>query len=146
MLTALLSSACSTSREVSSLSTSSRTVEGVELRDSVRVERLIEQDTLKETTTITVQTNDKGDTLSVVQITERDRIRDRANMRDQKVEVKVEHDTVFIATRDSVSSTMFHGSTSSGRASPFVTGVKWLVALVCSIIVLLIIIRFVWRK
>lgn len=116
------------------------------MRDSVRVERLVEQDTLKETTTIIVQTNDKGDTLRMVQVTERDRIRDRANMRDQKVEVKVEHDTVYVATRDSVSSSRFHGSSGSSRASPFVTGVKWLVVLVCSIIMLLIIIRFVWRK
>ena len=43
------------------------------MRDSSAVERVEVLDTLKEVTTITIDRNDKGDTLKVVQITDRTR-------------------------------------------------------------------------
>ena len=51
-------------------------LESVEKVDSVKVEQ---QDTLREITTITIDRNDKGDTLKVVQVTDRERVRSRIN-------------------------------------------------------------------
>lgn len=143
MLTALLSSACSTSRQVSRASLEQRTSEqlNTEARDSVRLEL---RDSVMETKTITITKNEAGDTLRLSVVTERDRIRDRAQERSKEVEIRVVRDTVFIEKRDSVSTTTNQTNGTNSRASPFVTGVKWLVVLVCSIIVLLIIIRFAW--
>ena len=145
MLTALLSSACSTSRQVSRASLEQRTSEqlNTEARDSVRLEL---RDSVMETKTITITKNEAGDTLRLSVVTERDRIRDRAQERSKEVEIRVVRDTVFIEKRDSVSTITNQTNGTNSRASPFVTGVKWLVVLVCSIIVLLIIIRFAWRK
>ena len=114
-----------------------------EARDSVRLEL---RDSVMETKTITITKNEAGDTLRLSVVTERDRIRNRAQERSKEVEIRVVKDTVFIEKRDSVSTTTNHTNGTNSRASPFVTGVKWLVALLCSIIVLLIIIRFAWRK
>lgn len=41
-------------------------------------------DTIREVTTITVQTNETGDTVKVVQITDRDRARAREAVRDKE--------------------------------------------------------------
>ena len=58
-------------------------------------------DTLKEVTTITIDRNDKGDTLKVVQITDRTRARNRDNVVAQKVKIVERIDTVYIQ-KDSV--------------------------------------------
>ena len=58
-------------------------------------------DTIREVTTITVQTNDVGDTLKVVQITDRDRARNREAVRDKEERMVVRTDTVYIEKRDS---------------------------------------------
>ena len=71
------------------------------MRDSSAVERVEVLDTLKEVTTITIDRNDKGDTLKVVQITDRTRARNRDNVVAQKVKVIECIDTVYIQ-KDSV--------------------------------------------
>lgn len=71
----------------------------VTARDSVVVEL---RDTLVETTTITIDRNEVGDTLKVVQVTDRERVRSRADVRSKKEEVRVVRDTVYVAVRDSV--------------------------------------------
>ena len=78
-------------------------VESSGLRDSSRVEREVVAvyDTIMETTTIHIQTNEAGDTLKVAQVTERDRIRDRAQVKDQHERVVMKTDTVYVAIRDS---------------------------------------------
>ena len=76
-------------------------VESVEFRDSLNVERVELKDTLREVTTITVQTNDKGDTLKVVQITDLTRARSRDNVVAQRVKTEVRVDTVYVEKRDS---------------------------------------------
>ena len=58
-------------------------------------------DTIREVTTITVQTNDAGDTVKVVQITDRDRARNREAVRDKEERLVVKTDTVYIEKRDS---------------------------------------------
>ena len=72
-------------------------------RDTVREEvALMVHDTIREVTTITIRQNEAGDTLKVTQITDRDRIRSKADVRSKKEVVRVERDTVYIAVRDSI--------------------------------------------
>ena len=71
----------------------------IERVDSVVVEQ---RDTLREVTTLTIMTNDKGDTLKVTQVTERDQLRSRSDVRHKKKDVLAIRDTVYVVTRDSV--------------------------------------------
>ena len=68
-------------------------MEITETRDSVMIELC---DTVREVTTITIQENEQGDTIKVVQVTDRERVRnrDRSALQEKKVEVRV--DTVYI--------------------------------------------------
>ena len=140
------------------------------MRDSSAVESVELRDTLREVTTITIDRNDKGDTLKVVQITDRTRARNRDNVVAQKVKIVERIDTVYIQ-KDSVSvedkkiglsasadggskrsglSELFlcHDSGKPKRAwslrsllHRFLTYVKWITALVCAIIGLIITIK-----
>ena len=121
-------------------------VSSAELRDSSAVERVEVLDTLKEVTTITIDRNDKGDTLKVVQITDRTRARNRDNVVAQKVKVIERIDTVYIQ-KDSVNvedkKIGLSASTDGGpKRSGFLTYVKWITALVCAVVVLILVIRF----
>ena len=71
----------------------------VEARDSVVV---AVHDTIMEVTTITIRTNEVGDTLRVAQVTERERVRDRDAIATQKTKMEVRVDTVYIEKRDSI--------------------------------------------
>ena len=113
-------------------------------------------DTIREVTTITVQTNDAGDTLKVVQITDRDRARNREAVRDKEERLVVKTDTVYIEKRDSslrLSSLGAYGlqedpsarsgrATVSGKLSAVSKILKWITALVCAVVVLILVIRF----
>ena len=97
VLIALIASACSTRRLVTS---SERVRERTGFshltneRDSV-----VEHDTLVEVTTVTIRENERGETVRVSTVTDRERVRDRALSRDSRVKIKV--DTVYIERRDS---------------------------------------------
>ena len=91
VLIVLCVTACSTSRKATEVSSSKLQVSSAERRDSSAVERVEVLDTLKEVTTITIDRNDKGDTLKVVQITDRTRARNRDNVVAQKVKVMCYH-------------------------------------------------------
>ena len=111
-----------------------------EVRDSSRVEQVMVavHDTIMETTTITVDRNETGDTVRVSTVTDRERVRSRADVRSKKEEVRVVRDTVYVERRDSVrvygSGLMVQGSS---RASPFVRAVKWVVAVMVVICILI---------
>jgi hypothetical protein len=60
------------------------------------------RDTLREVTTITIDRNDKGDTLRIATVTDRTRSRERDRFRVQDSRVMVKTDTVYVAVRDSV--------------------------------------------
>ena len=90
-------------------------------RDTVREEvALMVHDTIREVTTITIRQNEAGDTLKVVQVTDRDCIRSKADVRSKKEVVRVERDTVYVAVRDSVSSFKFKVSGDSLNPHPYV--------------------------
>ena len=125
-------------------------MESLGFRDSSDVERVEVHDTITITRTITVQTNDKGDTLRVNTETDRERIRSKADVRRQKVKTEIVRDTVYIEKRDSVfvqNTGGFDGLT-TGLANPtnkkntFVSSLKWILALVCAVVVLILVIRF----
>ena len=170
-----LTTSCSTSRKATEVSSSKLQVSSAELRDSSAVERVEVLDTLKEVTTITIDRNDKGDTLKVVQITDRTRARNRDNVVAQKVKIVERIDTVYIQ-KDSVSvedkkiglsASTDGGSKKSGLSElflchdsgkpkrawsllsllhRFLTYVKWITALVCAVIVLVIVIKVCLRR
>ena len=87
------------------------------------------RDTLVETTTITIDRNEVGDTLKVVQVTDRERVRSRADVRSKKEEVRVVRDTVYVERRDSVSVESRNYESTETRKSNFVTSLKWVLAI-----------------
>ena len=112
-------------------------------------------DTIREVTTITVQTNDAGDTVKVVQITDRDRARNREAVRDKEERLVVRTDTVYIEKRDSslrLSSLGAYGlqedpsarsgrATISGKLSAVSKILKWVFWILVAGIVLIIVVK-----
>ena len=112
-------------------------------------------DTIREVTTITVQTNDAGDTLKVVQITDRDRARNREAVRDKEERLVVKTDTVYIEKRDSslqVSSLGAYGlqedgtPTVSGKLSAVSKILKWIFWILIGLIGLIVTVKICHRR
>ena len=93
-----------------------------------------------------IRQNEAGDTLKVTQITDRDRIRSKADVRSKKEVVRVERDTVYVAVRDLVQVTTTNLSNPTNKSSNFVRSLKWIFALICAIIVLIITIKIGLRR
>lgn len=112
----------------------------VTARDSVVVEL---RDTLVETTTITIDRNEVGDTLKVVQVTDRERVRSRADVRSKKEEVRVVRDTVYVAVRDSVlvDRGQVKGDSYQSGGTALHRALKWVFWIVVAITVLVVVIR-----
>ena len=99
-------------------------------RDTVREEvALMVHDTIREVTTITIRQNEAGDTLKVVQVTDRDRIRSKADVRSKKEVVRVERDTVYVERRDSVYVQNTNVANPTNKSSNFVRSLKWILAI-----------------
>ena len=101
-------------------------------------------DTIREVTTITVQTNDAGDTLKVVQITDRDRAGNREAVRDKEERLVVKTDTVYIEKRDSSLQVTAYGlqedgtPTISGKLSAVSKILKWIFWIIIGLIGLIV--------
>lgn len=116
-------------------------------RDTVREEvALVVHDTLREVTTITIRQNEAGDTLKVTQITDRDRIRSKADVISKKEVVRVERDTVYIEKRDSVYVQNTNVTNPTNKSSNFVRSLKWIFGIICASVVLIIVIRIGSRR
>ena len=131
-------------RTVTSEATDLRIQESKEVtaRDSVVVEL---RDTLVETTTITIDRNEVGDTLKVVQVTDRERVCSRADVRSKKEEARVVRDTVYIEKRDSLlvkSEELRVKSSLSHHTSAISHLLKWIFWIVVAVIVLIGIVKF----
>ena len=102
-------------------------------------------DTIREVTTITVQTNDAGDTLKVVQITDRDRARNREAVRDKEERLVVRTDTVYIEKRDSTSVSSFRFQDSGGSLNPHPSSLhltlKWILAIAFLLLASVVLVR-----
>ena len=104
-----------------------------EARDSVRLEL---RDTVMETKTITITKNSDGDTIMQSIVCERERVRNRDRVRDNHERKMIKTDTVFVERRDPVQVSEFRGSNCSGRASPVVTAVRWVLGILVALVVL----------
>ena len=144
-LSALCLTACSVSRQATNSSSELRveSLESVEKVDSVVVEV---RDTLREVTTITIDRNDKGDTLKVVQVTDRERLSSKADVRSQKVDVKVVRDTVYVEKRDSVYIKNTNLANDTNKNSSIVQGLKWIFWIIIGLIGLIITVKVCLRK
>jgi hypothetical protein len=112
----------------------------VTTRDTVREQVVVAvHDTVVETKTITITKNEDGDTTFTSIVTERDRFRDRAAVRDMEEKLVVQRDTVYIEKRDSVSTTNCTNFT-NGKKS-FVSSLKWIFAIICAMIGLVITVK-----
>lgn len=115
-----------------------------EVRDSSKVEQVMVAvcDSITETTTITIRENEHGDTIKVVQVTERDRVRDRSAIRDVREKVEVRVDTVYIERRDSVRvETLRQVQGDRSSASAFVSALKWVFGILVCVIILIIVFK-----
>lgn len=141
---ALCVSSCSVSRQTEVAESSKLRVESsesVERADSVVVEV---RDTLREVTTVTIDRNDKGDTLKVVQVTDRTRARERSRQDMATYRTVLRVDTIYIEKRDSIEIR----SRPSGplkKGSNLVAILKWLFAIVVALIGLKVS-PFLWRR
>ena len=142
-----LTTSCSVQRTATDRSSELRvnSSESVQSVDSVVVEV---RDTLREVTTITVQTNDKGDTLKVVQVTDRERIRSKADVRSQKVDVRVVRDTVYIEKTDSVfvQNTNLTNPTNATKGSGLRATLKWIFWIIIGLIALIVTVKVCLRR
>lgn len=116
-------------------------------RDSVEVESVEVFDTLKETTTITVKTNEQGDTLMQSIVTDRYSSRDRSQLKVKSEKLRVETDTVYVEKRDSLQVTAYGLSPGgnpqvSGKRSAVSEVLRWIFWILMALIVLIIILRF----
>ncbi len=127
-------------RTVTHEATDLRVQESTEVtaRDSVVVEL---RDTLVETTTITIDRNEVGDTLKVVQVTDRTRARNRDGIAKQMTKVVVKTDTVYVERRDSVAVESRNYESTETRKSNFVSSLRWIFWIVVALAGLVLIIK-----
>ena len=94
------------------------------------------RDSVVERTTVTVDRKENGDTVRVSIVTERDRVRDRAVVKETKEKVVVKTDTVYIEKRDSV---LVKNTNVKGRDSPVVMALRWICAIIIGLCIVFII-------
>lgn len=125
--------------------------ESLEVRaesSEVRDERLemMAVDTVKEVTMITVRENEAGDTVRLVQVTERERVRSRERAQEVVEKVVVRVDTVYVERRDSVvverPSAVAAGGGDAGKGSAVVQALKWAFWLVVAVEVVIFGLKF----
>lgn len=114
------------------------------------------RDTLREVTTITVtlrqaqQPDAPDDTVKVVQITDRTRASRSEGYRDREEKTIVKTDTVYIEKTDTltVSSKLISGKPDSvsGKQTGLVPTLKWILGILCAVIVLVVTIKVCLRK
>ena len=110
----------------------------------------LQRDTLREVlgrakrqsraTTITIDRNDKGDTLRIATVTDRYRGHDALKLRDKSEKIKVVRDTVYIEKRDSVmvQNTGLTNPTNTTKGSGFWATLKWIFWILIGLIGLIV--------
>lgn len=103
-------------------------------------------DNVKEVTMITVRENEAGDTVRLVQVTERERVRSRERAQEVVEKVVVRVDTVYVERRDSVvverPSAVAAGGGDAGKESAVVQALKWAFWLVVAVGVVIFGLKF----
>ena len=108
-------------------------------KDSVLVEQ---RDTLIEVTMITIDRNEAGDTLKVVQVTDRTRARNRDRIAKQETKTIIKTDTVYVAVRDSTDVRNYGATESQSGGTALNRSLKWIFWIVVAVIVLIGIVKF----
>ena len=107
---------------------------------------------MREVTTITIDRNDRGDTLKLVQITDLTRARSRDNVVAQKVKTEIVRDTVYVEKRDSSLQVTAYGlqedgtPTISSKLSAVSKILKWIFWILVAGIVLIIVVKLFGRR
>ena len=132
------------------MTASSRTEEfqGSSVRDSLREEiaqNLNENLAEKEIVTITVERNERGDTVKLERVTDRRMVRDRSLKEEVKVVEK--HDTVFVQKTDSVYAETLRQAQgdSEGRKPAWLEGLRWVFWIIVAVGVLVVVIKIFFR-
>ena len=109
-----------------------------ESRDTLREQVMVAvRDTIVETTTITVDRNEVGDTLFRSVVTDRTRAASRDHIAAYKTKTVIKMDTVYVERRDSI----LVKNTNQARASPFENTLKWMFFIVLALIGLILLLR-----
>ena len=149
-LSVLCVTGCSSTRSVTAHESVKATTNFTNYTNSTDSVLVAEKDSVTITKTITITKNEQGDTIRMSTATDRGRVRNRDAIATQKTTLEVRTDTVFVQKTDSVfveRSLDCARDDSGGRTSPFTRAVKWLVALVVVLCVLIALVKFrVWRK
>ena len=143
-LVALTASACSVSRQATAVKSEELKVKS-EVRDSLRVEQVMVavHDTLTITKTITIRENEQGDTVRMSVVTDRDRVRDRSQLRDKSEKIIVRGDTVYVERKDSVLVKSEELRVKSDRPSAFVSALRWVFWIIVAVGGLIVLIKVV---
>ena len=141
----LLSASCSVSRKATDKSVEFR-VESLESVDSSRVESLVVLDSIVETKTITITKNEAGDTVFTSVVTDRTRARETSDVRSKTVDVRMRVDTVYIVKDSADVLTTLNSPTTLNSKPSTLNYLKWIFAIVCAIIVLIILIKIGLRR
>lgn len=96
------------------------------------------RDSVVEVTTVTVQTNEAGDTVFRSVVTDRTNVRSRDNIAAYRTKVVEKWDTVYIEKRDSV---LVKNTNVKGRDSPLLMNLKWVFWIILGLIALVILCR-----
>ena len=125
-LSVLCVTGCSSTRSVTA---DVRSLTSEVVRDTVREQVMVAvHDSVTITKTVTITENEQGDTVKVVQVTDRDRVRERAAVRDKEEKVIVRTDTVFVAIRDSTDVRNYGATESQSGGSALHRTLRWIVA------------------
>ena len=133
--------ACGSSREVARSSDRVATYETERAEKEVDSVVVAERDTIREVTTIHLRTNEAGDTLFQSVVTDRERGRSRDAIATQKTKVEVVRDTVVVEKRDSVFVKNTNLVNPTNKASPVVSSLKWIFAIIVAVIALIIVVK-----
>ena len=140
-LSALCVTACGSSREVARSSDRVATYETERAEKEVDSVVVAERDTIREVTTVTIQLGATGDTLFQSVVTDRLRGRSRDAIATQKTKVEVVRDTVIVEKRDSVFVKNTNLVNPTNKASPVVSSLKWIFAIIVAVIALIIVVK-----
>ncbi len=128
-----------TRRQETGFRSQETSVRSLESGDRSRETVVAERDTLREVTTITVQTNERGDTVKVVQVTDLTRARNRDTTTDRQEKTVVRTDTVYIERRDSTAVSATTVTKAANQREGFWTKLrstlKWALAVVVALTV-----------
>ena len=114
--------------------------EKVQKVDSVMV---AVHDTIMETTTITIRENEAGDTIKVVRITDRERVRNSDRIEAVKNKIEARIDTVYVECRDSVYVKNTNLTNDTNKRTSLLSYLKWIFWIVIAVTVMIVVIKLV---